>query len=81
MEEYAKDQGFHRVEEVTLAIGALSCVEIEALNFAFETVMKGLLAESNIEFKTIEGQARCQGRGQLTVREMLYDACEHCDHA
>ncbi|GDX85264.1 hypothetical protein LBMAG43_13060 [Methylococcaceae bacterium] len=45
MEEYAKDQGFHRVEEVTLAIGALSYVEIKALNFTFETSMKGFLAE------------------------------------
>ena len=45
LEEYAKDQGFHRVEEMILAIGALSCVEIEALNFTFETLMKGFLAE------------------------------------
>jgi hydrogenase nickel incorporation protein HypA/HybF len=82
LEEHAQDQNFQQVEEVTLAIGVLSCVEIEALKFAFETVMKGSLAENAIlNFKMIEGQGRCQSCGQLTVMKMLYDVCEHCGHA
>jgi hydrogenase nickel incorporation protein HypA/HybF len=82
LEEHAQAQDFQHVEEVTLAIGALSCVEIEALEFAFETVMKGSLAENaQLHFKIIEGRGRCQHCGQLTVMEMLYDVCEHCSHA
>jgi hydrogenase nickel incorporation protein HypA/HybF len=81
LEDHAKEQNFQRVEEITLAIGALSCVETEALAFAFEAVMKGSLAENaQLRFKRIEAQGRCLGCGQLTVMEMLYDACEHCDH-
>ena len=52
LEEHAKTQNFERVEEVTLAIGALSCVEIEALKFAFESVMKNSLAENMRRFGT-----------------------------
>ncbi len=81
LEDHARDQNFQRVEEVTLAIGALSCVETEALAFAFEAVMKGSLAENaQLNFKHIEAQGHCLGCGQLTVMEMLYDACEHCGH-
>jgi hydrogenase nickel incorporation protein HypA/HybF len=82
LEEHAKTQNFERVEEVTLAIGALSCVEIEALKFAFESVMKNSLAENaTLYFKTIEGQGHCQNCKKLTRLETLYDVCEHCGHA
>ncbi len=81
LEDHAKAQNFQRVEEITLAIGALSCIETEALIFAFDAVMKGSLAENaQLNFKYIEGQGRCQSCGQLTVMEMLYDVCEHCGH-
>ena len=82
LEEHAQDQKFQRVEEVTLAIGALSCVEKDALAFAFEAVMKGSLAENaTLHFKIIEGQGCCQSCKKLTCLEMLYDVCENCGHA
>ncbi len=82
LEEHAKNQNFERVEEVTLAIGALSCVEVEALKFAFQSVMKNSLAENaTLHFKTIEGQGRCQHCEKLTRMEMLYDVCQHCGHS
>lgn len=81
LEDHARDQNFQRVEEITLVIGALSCVETDALVFAFDAVMKGSLAENaQLNFKHIDAQGRCLGCGQLTVMEMLYDACEHCGH-
>lgn len=81
LEEHAREQDFQNVHEITLAIGALSCVETEALAFAFEAVMKGSLAENaQLHFKHIEAQGHCLGCNRLTVMEMLYDACEHCGH-
>ncbi len=81
LEDHAQKQNFQRVEEITLEIGTLSCVETEALAFAFEAVMKGSLAENaQLHFKHIDAQGRCLSCGELTIMEMLYDACEHCGH-
>lgn len=81
LEDHAREQHFTQIEEITLQIGVLSCVEKEALAFAFEAVMKNSLAQNaKLHFQTIAGQGRCQQCGQLTVMEMLYDTCEHCGH-
>ena len=82
LENHAKEQNFLCVEEITLAIGALSCVETEALAIAFDAVMKNSLAEhAQLHFKIIEAQGRCLSCSQLTVMEVLYDACQHCGHS
>ena len=81
LENHAKEQNFTRVEEITLQIGTLSCVEIQALEFAFDAVMKNSLAQNaTLHFQVIIGQGHCQKCNQLTKMEMLYDACEHCGH-
>ncbi|MEN9756664.1 MAG: hypothetical protein RL755_851 [Pseudomonadota bacterium] len=81
LEEHARSQHFQAVENITLEIGALSCVELEALTFAFEAVMKDSLAEhAELTFKRIEGQGRCFECGQLTPMTELYDVCTHCGH-
>lgn len=82
LEEHAQMQNFQRVEDITLEIGALSCVEIDALKFAFESVMKGSLAEKALlHFKKIEGLGHCKKCDKLTEMEMLYDVCKHCGYA
>ena len=48
VEETAAHQGFKRVTEVRLEIGALSGVEIEALSFCLDVVLKGSVAEAII---------------------------------
>jgi hydrogenase nickel incorporation protein HypA/HybF len=81
LEEHALSQHFQTVETMTLEIGALSCVELDALTFAFEAVMKGSLAEhAELTFKIIDGQGRCFECGQLTPMSELYDVCTHCGH-
>ena len=60
LEAHALSENFQIVENITLEIGALSCVELDALTFAFESVMKDSLAEhAELTFKIIEGQGRC----------------------
>ena len=81
LEEHARSQHFQTVENITLEIGVLSCVELDALTFAFASVMKDSLAEyAELKFKRIEGQGRCFECSQLTPMLELYDVCAHCGH-
>ena len=60
LEDQARSQGFTRVERVTLAIGALSGVEIEALRFGFDVAMRGSLAEqADLAIEAVPGAAWC----------------------
>ena len=45
LEAEAVSQGFDRVTRIWLEVGALSCVEPEALRFGFDAVMQGSVAE------------------------------------
>lgn len=49
-----------RVQRVRLAVGELSCVMPEALNFCFESVRKGtVMAQAELEIDRVAGRARC----------------------
>ena len=79
LESHARSQSFVKVTKVTLEIGKLSCVELEALRFAFDVVMKGSLAENaELIVAELDGIGFCQSCGQKTTMEQLYDACTHC---
>ena len=45
IEESARAEGFCRVRTVVLEIGQLASVEVEALRFCFDAVLRGSLAE------------------------------------
>ena len=45
VEDTARKEGFSRVKEVRLEIGRLAAVEVEALRFCFDAVVRGSLAE------------------------------------
>ena len=60
VEDAAIAQGFTKVNAVVLEVGALSSVEIEALRFCFEVVMKGTVAEgARMEVDPIAGTGWC----------------------
>lgn len=79
LESQAHSQAFVRVTQVTLEIGQLSCVEPEALRFAFDVVMKGSVAEAAelVIIKT-DGLGRCRQCGGQTALTELYDPCHLC---
>ena len=79
LESQAEQQGFSRVKQVVLEIGALSCVEAEALRFGFDVVMKNTLAE-HAELVIIEqaGQGICSHCQHSVVLETLHDPCPDC---
>lgn len=56
IEKQAKQDGFSRVERVTLTVGALSGASIEALEFCFPMVAKGTIADGAcLAFTQTEG--------------------------
>ena len=66
IEQQAATSGFESVRVVHLEIGALSCVERQALEFCFESVTRGSIADGaglEIVALTRRGEAceRCNG--------------------
>lgn len=79
LEEQGPAQGFGRVEAVHLEVGALSCVEPEALRFHFEAVARGSLAEgARLEMTRVPGEGWCLPCGQMVEVGSFLDPCPHC---
>ena len=79
IEEAAREQGFSKVRTVWLEIGQLSCVEVEAMRFCFDSAMAGSIAEqARLEIVESPGQGRCDDCGQEVQLAALYEACPHC---
>lgn len=79
VEDAAAQQGFKRVTEVRLEIGALSGVEVEALTFCLDVVLKNSVADgAKVELERLPGQGFCIACGQSVEIAALYDACPLC---
>ncbi len=79
LETEAKRQSFARVRSVRVEVGALSHVEPQALEFCFDAVSRGTLAEgARFEILTTEGQAWCLDCEQSVAIAMRYDPCPGC---
>lgn len=79
VEDTAARQGFRRVTEVRLEIGALSGVEVEALSFCLDVVFKGSVADgAHVELEHLPGKGYCLGCGETVLVRALYDACPLC---
>jgi len=79
LEESARTQGFRRVKTVWLEIGALSGVEVEAMRFSFEVVVKGSLAEgAQLEIIELPGRAWCMPCSETVLVQQRFDACPTC---
>lgn len=79
IEGAARREQFTRARVVRLEIGALSCVEPEALCLAFECASRGSVAEdARLELLRIDGLGRCRACGHEAFMESLYDPCPSC---
>ena len=79
IEDEAKKQRFSKVKRVILEVGTLSGVEIPALEFAFDVVMKGSIAETaRLEIIELEAQAWCMQCAKNITIKQRYDACPDC---
>lgn len=79
LEQQAREQNYSRVKIVWLEIGALAGVEVDALRFCFDLVVKDSLADDAVlEIIEVPGQAWCQPCGRHVAVAQLYDQCPHC---
>ncbi|BBI99429.1 putative hydrogenase nickel incorporation protein HypA 2 [Ferrigenium kumadai] len=79
IENAARNQDFHRVKTVWLEIGRLSCVEPDALRFAFDAVMHGSIAHgARLEIVEIPGRGVCLDCSSEAVITARYEACPAC---
>ena len=79
IEDSANANNFSRVKTVWLEIGELAGVEVEAMHFCFDAVMKGTLAEgARLEIVATQGQGRCLACGEAVPLQQRYDPCPLC---
>lgn len=80
LETTARQQGFTHVRTVWLEIGPLAGVEVEALRFCFDAVMRGSLAEAaRLEIIEMPGEGVCLQCGATVPVRQRYDPCPACD--
>jgi hydrogenase nickel incorporation protein HypA/HybF len=79
VEQERAKQAFARVNMIRLQVGALGCVEPEALRFCFEAVTTGTIAEgSRLEIEMVTGEGWCADcRGTVPLDER-FGACPLC---
>ncbi|MES9934705.1 MAG: hydrogenase maturation nickel metallochaperone HypA [Candidatus Sedimenticola sp. PURPLELP] len=79
LEDNAKEQGYSKVKTVWLEIGELSGVEIEAMRFGFDAVMRNSLADgAKLEIIRLPGQAWCMQCSKNVVVKQRFDECPDC---
>ena len=80
VDETARSNGARCVRAVRLEIGKLAQVEIEAMRFAFDVVMRGSLAETaRLEIVEADGNAWCMRCSEAVLIARRGDACPNCD--
>ncbi len=79
LEEQARSQNFQRIKTVWLEIGPLSGVELDALRFGFDVVMRDSLADGcKLEIIETQGQAWCLQCAKTVNVSQRFDACPDC---
>lgn len=82
IEDAARQNGFSRVTLVRLEIGCLAGVERGALEFAFDVVMRGSVAEAaQLQIHDIPGRAICFDCEKTVEIEHRLDLCPSCGGA
>jgi hydrogenase nickel incorporation protein HypA/HybF len=80
VDETARSNGARRVAAVRLEIGKLAQVEIDAMRFAFDVVMRGSLADAaRLEIVEVDGSAWCMCCSEAVMIERRGNACPKCD--
>lgn len=79
VEDAARERGFARVRGVVLEIGELSSVEVDALRFCFDVVMRGTVADgARMEVVPVPGGGWCMACADTVPIGRLYDPCPRC---
>ena len=78
--EYARREGFSRVNVLKLSFGRLSCLDPGALEFTFAVQARGTLAEgARLEFDIRPALVACGACGEESACDGPFDAvCPRC---
>ena len=73
--------GAEKVDLIELEIGSLAGIEMQALDFAWESAMKDTILENAIrKIDRIEGKAQCMECDAIFVVHNIYDPCPRCQN-
>ena len=79
IEDAARAQDFSRVTAVWLEIGELSGVEVEAMKFCFDAVVRDSIAEgARLEIIATAGSAWCMKCSKTVPMQELFGECPEC---
>jgi hydrogenase nickel incorporation protein HypA/HybF len=79
IEESARRERFARVLRIRLEVGALCNVELKALEFCFDLVARGTLAErARFEVQTAPARRSCAGCGREAEITSRLEPCPGC---
>ena len=79
VEDERRKQNFSRVRMIRLRVGALACVEPDALRFCFEAVTRdSLAAGARLEIDTAPGQGWCAPCRRTVPLDDRFDDCPVC---
>ncbi|OQX13146.1 MAG: hydrogenase maturation nickel metallochaperone HypA [Thiothrix lacustris] len=79
LETEAQRQQFSRINTVWLEIGVMSGVEIEAMRFCFDVIVRNTLANgATLKIIEVPAEAWCLECAQTVSIQQRYDACPHC---
>ncbi len=86
VEEVARVQGFERVTEVRVGIGAWSGVEPSCVEFCFPEITRGTVLDgARLAIEPIAVELQCQSCGERSTPPSEMDAgawsCAHCHSA
>ncbi|WP_134078575.1 hydrogenase maturation nickel metallochaperone HypA [Haemophilus haemolyticus] len=79
VEQQCKSHDIKKVTDLWLEIGALSCVEADALEFCFDITFQGTAAEGcKLHLIPIAAQAWCWQCQKLVEIQAHHDSCPNC---
>lgn len=79
VEDAAREHRAGRVDKVVLEIGELAAVEVEALRFCLDVVLKDSVADgAGVDIETVPGTGWCMQCAATVPIAQRYDACPQC---
>jgi hydrogenase nickel incorporation protein HypA/HybF len=79
VEEHARQHACAKVNSLRLSFGMLSCLDRQALQFAFNVQAKGTRAENaRLDFDILPAVVYCFACGVETRQGRFNAACPHC---
>lgn len=79
IEDAARKEGFSRVTTVWLEIGQLAGVEVEAMKFCFDAVVRDSIADgAKLEIVATPGSGWCMQCSASVPLDEVFGACPQC---